>query len=115
MITVKIEEETAVEMLMERVEYWTDDTLMQELYRKMYENYVYGGCFDDGDFDVMSIVDNDYINWCKIVCDGDNDWEELLNIYNEQGLGDCSCETKVADFIEAVDDSENPQAFLIRV
>lgn len=114
MITVKIENETALDMLIERVKFWTDDTEVIELYRKMYENYIDGGCFDDGEFDVGVIVDNDYINYTRIISQGDAEFDELLGIYNEQGIGDCSCETRICDYIEAVNDDCKPSMFLVR-
>lgn len=61
-ITLKLDEDTAVEMLVNRVGYWTDDNDVIELFEQYYENMVYNGCFDGSDFDVMSIVDNDYVN-----------------------------------------------------
>ena len=66
MVTVKIDEEALLDMLVDRVEYWTDDSDVVELYSKYYENMVYGGCFEDSTFDVNSIVDNDYINWLTV-------------------------------------------------
>lgn len=107
---VKIDESMLVEMLMERVEYWTDDTTTKELYRDMYENYVYGGCFEGIELDIPQIVDNDYINNCTIICEGDDGYEELLRVYEEQGLGDCSCEGVGYDYIEAY----NGDTFLVR-
>ena len=94
MITVRINESDAVEMLMDRLEYWTDDDDVKDLYREMYESYVDGGCFDGADFDVMSIVDNDYVNWCSVVCQEDckkRDWKKLVKLYDE-GYRDVSCE-----------------------
>lgn len=114
MITVRIDEDTALEMLMERVEHWTDDTQIQALYESMYQSYIDCGCFDDNEFNVATIVDNDFVNWCSIVRYGDDDFEKIKAIYDEQGIGDCSCEHDYFSFIEAVDDSENPTAFLMR-
>lgn len=110
--TVKIDNDTLLEMLRERVESWTDDTSTIELFVKMYDSYIWGGCFEGAD--IMEIVDNDYINWCSVIEQGDEEFDELLKIYNEQGLGDCSCETNYASYIEAVDDEDEPTAFLIR-
>lgn len=63
---VRIDEDTAIEMLMDRVHFWTDDDddIVCELYHKMYENYIYSGFFDGEEFDIMEIVDNDYVNFC---------------------------------------------------
>ena len=61
-ITVQIDEDTAIDMLVDRVKYWTNDDDTIELFEQFYTNRVEDGCFDGGDFDVMSIVDNDYVN-----------------------------------------------------
>ena len=61
-ITVELDEDTAVDMLVDRVRYWTDDEDTIELFEQYYENMVSNGYFDGSDFDVMSIVDNDYVN-----------------------------------------------------
>lgn len=42
---VRIDEDTAIEMLMDRVHFWMDDDIVCELYHKMYESYVYSGFF----------------------------------------------------------------------
>ena len=67
MITVKIDEEDLLEMLVDRVGHWTDDDEVIELYSKYYENMVYGGCFEEAEINIASIVDNDYVNWCTVV------------------------------------------------
>lgn len=109
-ITVKIDEDRALGMLEDRVEYWTDDDDIQTLFSKMYENYVYGGYFDDSEFDVMAIVDNDYVNWCTVLYEGDDEYDEIKRIYKEQGIGDCSCENDCYSYIEA----EHNGMFLVR-
>lgn len=103
MLTVKIDEEKALDLLMDRVAYLTDDENVQKLYEQMYENYIFGGCFDGIDFDINLIVDNDYINYCKVICKGDAEYTEIDEIYKSQGLGDCSCETEKSgcSYIEA--------------
>lgn len=114
MMTIKVNEEQALDMLMERVEFWTGDLEVQALFRQMYESYIDCGCFDGGEFDTMQIVDNDYINWTSVICEGEADFDKLKEIYNEQGIGDCSCEIGGYSYIEAVDDGEDPQMFLVR-
>ena len=64
---VNIDNYEAIDMLVERVKYWTDDDDTIELFEQYYTNMVEGGCFDGGNFDVMSIVDNDYVNNTTIV------------------------------------------------
>ena len=67
MITVQIDEDTLLDMLMNRLETWTSDDDTLELFNKFYENRIDGGCFDGAELDVMSIVDNDYINNTSII------------------------------------------------
>ena len=115
MITIKIDEETAAEMLLERLAQWTEDKTTTKLYKKMYENYIFGGCFDGVDFDVMEIVDNDFVNYCRVIDESDGaEFDEIKKLYAENGCGDISCDCDFASYIEAVDDENEPTAFLIR-
>lgn len=110
---VNIDNGRAVDMLLERLEYWTEDITTHCLYETMYEHYVYGGVFDGGDFDVMEIVDNDYVNWCTVISDGDEAYEDIKKLYDEQGCTDISCEHELNhgySFIEA----EYDDCFLVR-
>ena len=110
---VNIDNDTALDMLMDRVSYWTDDVTTHRLYEAMYEDYVDGGVFDGGDFDVMAIVDNDYVNWCTVISEGDEAYEDIKKLYDEQGCGDISCEHGLNhgySYIEA----EYDDCFLVR-
>lgn len=91
-MSVKIDNDKMINMLLERLGYWTDDDITFRLYEAMYKNYVYGGCFDDGEFDVKSIVDNDYANLCTVISEDDDEYEDIKKLYDKQGLGDISCE-----------------------
>ena len=62
MITIKIDEDKLLEMLVDRVKYWTSDEDEINLYRDYYEGLVYSGCFEGWNLDIMLVVDNDYIN-----------------------------------------------------
>ena len=62
MVTVTINEDTLLEMLLDRLEFWTSDESVINLYRDYYEGLVYSGCFEGCTLDIMSIVDNDYVN-----------------------------------------------------
>lgn len=64
---VNIDESTAIDMLVERVGYWTDDNDTIELFEQYYTSMVENGCYEGCDFDIMSIVDNDYVNNTSIV------------------------------------------------
>ena len=115
MLNVKIDELTALDMLCERVRFWRSGE-QAELFDKMYENYVYNGFFEDGEFDVDLIVDNDVVNYCSIIGDDEKDFKKLLKLYKD-GEYDVSSgnlnngstryfeEYKVS-FIEAVSDDE---------
>ena len=59
---VNIDNYDAIDMLVNRVKYWTDDSEVIDLFEQYYTSMVDGGCFDGCNFDVMSIVDNDYVN-----------------------------------------------------
>lgn len=101
---VNIDNDTALEMLIDRVGFWTDDEDVIELYSRMYESYIEGGCFEGGDFDVMDIVDNDYVNWCNVISEGDEEYEDIKQLWDEEGCRDISCEHELNhgyDFIEA--------------
>lgn len=67
MITVRMDEDTVIDLLVNRVKYWTDDDDTIELFEQYYTSMVEGGCFDGADLDIMSIVDNDYVNNTSIV------------------------------------------------
>ena len=104
-----------VDMLVNRfIEYWNDgkDDAVADLYRKMYENEVANGVFEGGKFNVMEIVDNDYVNYCDIISEGDEGFEEILNLYKE-GNYDISGDTNYS-YIEAVDNEDSPTMFLVR-
>ena len=62
-----MDEYDAIDLLVNRVKYWTDDQDTIDLFEQYYTSMVEGGCFDGADFDVMSIVDNDYVNNTSIV------------------------------------------------
>ena len=88
MITVKIEEDVALDMLMDRLSFWTDDTTTTELFEQMYQEYLDERMFDGDNFDVMDIVDNDYVNWCAVVEEGDDLYDECKKVWenNERDL-----------------------------
>ena len=108
-ITVKIDTDDAIELLMDRVGYWTDDPIALELYRNMYTNLVEGGAFDGGEFNVPVIVDNDWVNYCDVVEEG-GDWYEKAKEAYEDGESEFDKYT-----IESVYEKSNGgYVFLIR-
>jgi hypothetical protein len=98
MITVKIDEGLLVEILLNRVEFWTDDNRIQDLFKDYYEKLVNSGCFEGCELDIISIVDNDYINNLTTISKEDF---ELWNIKSEED-----------DSIEAFNEEED--LYLIR-
>ncbi len=71
MITVQIDETTLLDMLVDRVEYWTDDRDIIELYQEYYNNLIEAGCFEGGTLDIAAIVDNDYVNYTQAMTSDD--------------------------------------------
>lgn len=110
---VEIDNDMALEMLLDRLEHWTDDHITYRLYESMYENYIDCGCFEGGEFDVMAIVDNDYINYCTVISEDDEEYEDIKKLYEQEGCTDISCEYDLNhrySFIEA----EYDGSFLVR-
>ena len=112
MINVQIDENRLVDMLLSRVEYWTEDLTTYRLFEEMYQNYADGGCFDGCNLDINLIVDNDYINYCSVIEEGDEAYEDIKRLYESEGCGDISCEENNHgySFIEA----EYNENFLVR-
>ena len=109
MINVLIDEEEFLYMLLERCDAWTVSHNNKDLFEKMYQNYIDGGCFDGAELNIMSIVDNDVVNYCSIVEKGEKDFKKLLKLY-KKGEYDVSCEDFKEyriSYIEAVSDDED--------
>ena len=62
MINVKIDETTLLNLFMDRVEYWTSDDDVLELYQNYIEELINCGCFNGAELDIDMFVDNLYIN-----------------------------------------------------
>ena len=110
---VKIDDAIALDMLLDRLEFWTQDHTTYRLYEQMYESYIDSGVFESGEFDVCQIVDNDYINWCSVIGEGDEGYEGIKELFDRDGVGDISCESDLNggwSFIEA----EYDGSFLVR-
>lgn len=86
-VTVLVDGDTLIEMLMDRVRFWTEDKDVLELYYIKYQNLVKSGALEGTELDIFLMVDNDYVNYC-VVIDKDDcteaDWEKLMEMY-EQG------------------------------
>ena len=82
-IKVKINVDDALDLLLERVEYWTSDRDTINAFAEMYENLIDSGVFDGMEWNVMSIVDNDYNNNLTILDKSEvskETWEMLQDI-----------------------------------
>ncbi len=102
MIKVLIDENDALDLLMNRLCHWTDDDTTHKLYESMYASYLECGVFEYCEFDVVAIVDNDYVNYCDVVGPDDEDYNEIKKLYDKNGCGDISCEYDGGyNFIEA--------------
>lgn len=76
MITITIDEDTLLEMLLNRVEYWTNAQNIIDLYKDYYSRLIRSGCFENCKLDIKSIVDNDYIvNLIIITKEEFEDWD----------------------------------------
>lgn len=107
-ITVQIDEDTAIEMLVDRVKYWTDDSDTIELFEEYYTNMVEGGCFDGGEFNVMAIVDNDYVNNTSITTreEYESDREDFLRSNIKEWIEDNKDYYEDhAEYVEALKDA----------
>lgn len=103
-ITVKIDKDWLLQMLLERCDFWETSRENEDLFEKIYSNYIENGVFDGAELNIMAIVDNDVINYTTIIEDGDEDFQEVLE-QHRQGEYDISCQTCYS-FIEAVSDDE---------
>ena len=84
-----IDNDKAIDMLLDRVRHWTDDLDVIYLFENYYENMIECGCYEDSEFDVMGIVDNDYINWTSVLADDEleeNNVDEGQIVAKHNGL-----------------------------
>ena len=62
MINVQINETTWLNLFMNRLEYWTTDADVLELYENYLKEAIDGGWFDGAELDIVMFVDKLYIN-----------------------------------------------------
>lgn len=62
MINVKIHETTLLNLFMNRLEYWTTNADVLELYKSYLKELIDCGCFEGTELYVDLIIDNLYIN-----------------------------------------------------
>lgn len=98
MITVTINENIFLGLLLDRVKFWTSDEDVIDLYKNYYKELVFSGCFEGSELNIMSIVDNDYIN--------------NLTIISKEDFEEWNIESEVDDSIVAF--NEEKDLYLIR-
>jgi len=123
MITMYMDEQTALDLMVKRIRHWTDDENKILLYSKMYDRMIDDGTLENimncYDCDYTHIVDNDYINNCAMLTKGEDiDFAKVKNLYEKYRYADISGEVfddyKISN-IEAVDDEDEPQYILVRL
>lgn len=67
MVNVIIDEDTLLDLLMNRVDYWVQDDVTYKLFEIYYRESIEGGLFEGLTLDIMDIVDNDYINYTRVL------------------------------------------------
>lgn len=73
MINVKINETTLLNLFIDRLEFWTSDSDVLELYENYLKDLIDCRCFEDAELDINMFIDNLYINDTSIM-----DKKELL-------------------------------------
>ena len=109
-VTIKMEDWQLLDMLLDRCEAWSTSKDNIDLFEKMYESMIDGGCFEGAELNIMAIVDNDVVNYCSVIYKDDSpkDFKKLLKLH-KKGEYDVSCEDfdeYRISFIEAVSDDE---------
>ena len=62
MINVQVDEENLLDLLMQRMEYWTKDANTLNLYEQYLKDLIDGGCFEGANLDISLLIDNLYVN-----------------------------------------------------
>lgn len=107
-INVIIRKDYVIDLLNNRVTFWTNNEEVVDLFKQMYERYLDEEVFDN--LDIELIVDNDFINDCIIIDKGDEYFKKVQELA-KQGYYDISCETCYS-FIEAY--NEDYSLILVR-
>ena len=83
-ITITIDEDDFLDMLVDRVKSWTDDENIIELFEQYYDHMVYGGCFEGTSRSIAEIVDNDYVNNTSVITE--EEFDEARQKYIQEEL-----------------------------
>lgn len=68
-----------IDLFVDRVAYWTEDKGIIELYRRMYLRHLDLDCNDE--IDLYDVVDNDFVNYCKVIYESDEEYEVIKSAY----------------------------------
>lgn len=79
MVNLKIYEDDLLEMLLDRLEFWTDDSDVKKLYEIYYSELIDNGCFEGEELNINYIVDNDYTNHFSVY----ESLEDIMKDFNE--------------------------------
>lgn len=79
MVNVRIDEDELLEMLLDRLEFWTDDADIKKLYEVYYSDLINNGCFEGVELNISLIVDNDYINNLQVY----ESMEDIMKDFSE--------------------------------
>lgn len=100
---VKIYGDTMVEMLMDRlISMWNPGSVEEEIYRQYYTDMVENGVYDDREFNVMEIVDNDWVNYTDIYTPSEavENFSNLIGDLSDEGMSEEDFAYAVAEALE---------------
>ena len=80
MINVQIDEVDLLNLLMDRMEYWTQDEKVLNLYEEHLRELIDNGCFEGVQLDIKYLIDNLYVNDTTILS------EEELTEYDDHSI-----------------------------
>ena len=99
-----------IDLFVERIKYWTNDKKIIDLFKLMYENQLLYEFENEDEIDLYDIVDNDYVNYCKVIFENDEEYETVKSAYlnNEFDISDIT----PYSYIESA--SDDLKMFLVR-
>ena len=106
---IMIDDDMALEILENRLDKdleWWSNPAYKDLYMQMYQSYIEAGAWAERELDPIQVIDNDIINYTRVITSDDGEYQDLFCLYEQQGLGDISCEHDLNNgwnWIEAVD------------
>ena len=83
MINAQIDEEQLLNLLMRRMQYWTNDANALNLYEQYLRDLINGGCFEGANLNISMLIDNLYINETQIM-DKDELKSDGIDINNSE-------------------------------